>query len=546
MFPTHDYPYTNAHEMNLDWILAKVKELMGEVDTFKVVNSITWGGLHNPSKEYAAWTIVDTPEHNGYISIKPVPVGVTIDNPDYWVLVADYSALYADIQNRIVNAENNIDALQTKSNNLGFANVKDYGATGNGSDDDTEAINAALNASTNVYFPAGTYKISNTLYGKTNMHIFGNSPENTIIMRDDSLSQNWDTMQIGSPANHAQACIIEGLWFLRNLVYDDNGITNKLDSGVCHLRISYGQNFEVKNCMFWRSPVGIRVINSTVGRIHSNTIEGTIWDTQNANLQEGTCALMIGNADTPIANEYCQLIDIYNNHIGGAIYSGTRTETWNGVNVSTNINIGSRDGVLISECEGINIYSNYIGGFAYNSINLHPYHGGIDNVKINHNFMDPSGQNAIMMQIGTGANNRVSINGNIFNMQKNGVHAITMSGTDTSPAVVSCSITDNIFQNSVGSLLSLYGGRGVIIAHNQFAAYNVHNVTSTDPNWNGAVVIGTGSKYRLYGNAYGGAINTLDQDPNCKYGVFFSSATLGSATDEVDFGIASDGELVHI
>lgn len=48
-----------------------------------------------------------------------------------------------------------------------FINVKDYGATGNGTTDDTEAIQSALDASNTkgipyVHFPSGTYKISAT------------------------------------------------------------------------------------------------------------------------------------------------------------------------------------------------------------------------------------------------------------------------------------------------------------------------------------------------------------------------------------------------
>lgn len=102
------YPGTSMEEFNLDWVIKKIKELTGIVDTFTVVNRITWGGLHDPGKEYPRWCIVDTPTHEGYISIQPVPVGITIDNEDYWRQVANYSALYADFQNRIVALENTV------------------------------------------------------------------------------------------------------------------------------------------------------------------------------------------------------------------------------------------------------------------------------------------------------------------------------------------------------------------------------------------------------------------------------------------------------
>ncbi len=39
-----------------------------------------------------------------------------------------------------------------------FKSVKSFGATGNGTTDDTVAINQALAADTMIYFPPGTYK----------------------------------------------------------------------------------------------------------------------------------------------------------------------------------------------------------------------------------------------------------------------------------------------------------------------------------------------------------------------------------------------------
>lgn len=107
----HKYPYTDFHEINLDWIIAKIREVEHIVDDFKVVNKISFAGLWDIRKQYQAWTIVDTDNHTGYISIKPVPSGVSIDNTEYWVQVANYSELYADVQNRIVEIERRIDNI---------------------------------------------------------------------------------------------------------------------------------------------------------------------------------------------------------------------------------------------------------------------------------------------------------------------------------------------------------------------------------------------------------------------------------------------------
>ena len=195
------YPYTDFHEMNLDWVIAKVKDLMHEVDTFKVVNAITWGGLHSPSKEYATWTIVDTPEHNGYISIKPVPVGVTVDNVDYWVLVADYSALYASVQTSIDSINNTVSAIETKLTNMHLINVKDFGATGDGTND-TAAFNNAIASMKDyetLYIPAGVYKISSVAVNKCisiigdNAFIEPVSDHTSIFVFDCDIKQHYFT-----------------------------------------------------------------------------------------------------------------------------------------------------------------------------------------------------------------------------------------------------------------------------------------------------------------------------------------------------------------
>ena len=58
----HRYPYTDAHELNLDWIIRMIKKLNHDMSDFEAINHIKWGGLHDTGKEYAPWTIVDTPE----------------------------------------------------------------------------------------------------------------------------------------------------------------------------------------------------------------------------------------------------------------------------------------------------------------------------------------------------------------------------------------------------------------------------------------------------------------------------------------------------
>lgn len=102
------YPNTNFHEMNLDWIIAEVKKMHDDWDEFKIVNSFRFEGEWNISKGYPQYSIVDV-DGFGYLAIKPVPIGIAIDNEDYWRLVANYTVLIADMQNRIVALENKLE-----------------------------------------------------------------------------------------------------------------------------------------------------------------------------------------------------------------------------------------------------------------------------------------------------------------------------------------------------------------------------------------------------------------------------------------------------
>lgn len=107
----NNYPYTDTHELNLDWIIKKMKELKIEFDEFKVVNTITFSGAWDITKNYPAWTIVSD-NNIGYVSIQPVPAGVLLTNGDYWREVIDYTAQIAGLQSRIVTLEGEMDDAQ--------------------------------------------------------------------------------------------------------------------------------------------------------------------------------------------------------------------------------------------------------------------------------------------------------------------------------------------------------------------------------------------------------------------------------------------------
>ena len=107
------YPYTDFHELNLDWILKLMMEMHKEWDEFTAVNKITNAGAWDITKQYQAWTVVSD-NNIGYISLKPVPVGVAITNTEYWGVIADYNILITDLSNRISALE--ADNITNKAN----------------------------------------------------------------------------------------------------------------------------------------------------------------------------------------------------------------------------------------------------------------------------------------------------------------------------------------------------------------------------------------------------------------------------------------------
>lgn len=83
----------------------------------------------------------------------------------------------------------NLPAVDAKALNLSLGisiNVKHYGAVGDGVTDDTAAIQAAIDAGTAVYFPVGTYIVSNTITIPSNTSIFGHGYGSEIKLKNNS------------------------------------------------------------------------------------------------------------------------------------------------------------------------------------------------------------------------------------------------------------------------------------------------------------------------------------------------------------------------
>ena len=95
----------------------------------------------------------------------------------------------------------------------GFSNVKDFGAVGNGTTDDTAAINSALQGGGAVYFPAGTYRVTSQITVENKgLHMYGDGQASRILFDPSTSGANFLDLRYndGTP-NPNQAYAISNL-----------------------------------------------------------------------------------------------------------------------------------------------------------------------------------------------------------------------------------------------------------------------------------------------------------------------------------------------
>ena len=153
------------------------------VPKFSDVNEGVW----DDSYTYEPLTIV---KHGNdyYTSKKEVPTGIAITNTEYWVLTGNYNGAISELHDEInvmhgsiLAMGGQVDDMQTTVDAVTAQNFypEDYGAKGDGTTDDSTAINdcieAAFDARGTVVFSTKTYAIADTIDVKHPMFIDGNN-----------------------------------------------------------------------------------------------------------------------------------------------------------------------------------------------------------------------------------------------------------------------------------------------------------------------------------------------------------------------------------
>nr|DAT85255.1 MAG TPA: peptidase [Bacteriophage sp.] len=101
--PFHKAPYTNFHDLNLDWIIEVLNEFNTKLTNFvslatiKYADPIQW----DITSQYEANTVVVDSNGNAYLSVRPVPAGVSLDRTEFWTKIGNFDALWADVKKAI-------------------------------------------------------------------------------------------------------------------------------------------------------------------------------------------------------------------------------------------------------------------------------------------------------------------------------------------------------------------------------------------------------------------------------------------------------------
>lgn len=138
MFPFNLYPYSNFHNLNLDWILSRVKEMSAQLESFEKhlprfsdINNAVWNDytIYEPNEMVVYDSVV-------YIAKRAVPAGVGLGDSAYWLKVVELNVDIPGLQAEI---------REIKRNSY-YVTPEDFGAVHDGVTNDAAAFEAALNS----------------------------------------------------------------------------------------------------------------------------------------------------------------------------------------------------------------------------------------------------------------------------------------------------------------------------------------------------------------------------------------------------------------
>ena len=172
-------------------------------------NGVKHQGEWDESKEYDRLSVV-LYEGNSYTSVKSVPVGIDILNEEFWVVTGNYDAQIEYYRQDVRNLDKKLTGeMSDLDDKIGRTDiqVEYFGTVGNGTTDDTKAINDAFNFGheNGVRVSANKdYLISENING-----FMGNDKViKNIIVGDGSITRNGQTFYFRPKGNQTNVIFI--------------------------------------------------------------------------------------------------------------------------------------------------------------------------------------------------------------------------------------------------------------------------------------------------------------------------------------------------
>lgn len=223
----------------------------------------TPGSEWDNSIQYEPLTIV-LYQGNSYTSKTFVPVGVDINNDTYWAETGNYNAQVEAYRKDVVAVAEQVNGVANQLKMIAYQNIKFFGVKGDGITDDTENIQTALDANIPLYFPPGTYIISQSLAVRNGILLGQNAK---IKMAGNSL-EVYACFQVYSD------CLIDNF----TLIGDRN--EHQVTTGEYGMGINInGSNNVIRNCIIkdnWGDGIYIKGDKNTISncRIYNSRRNG--------------------------------------------------------------------------------------------------------------------------------------------------------------------------------------------------------------------------------------------------------------------------------
>jgi len=403
-----------------------------------------------------------------------------------------------------------------------FINVKDFGATGNGSTDDTAAIQNALTAAGingSIYFPSGAYHVTATITGLGNQTIRGAGANSTIITRSGDYG---DTFVFGNSTTACGHVRFYDIWMLHGVTMytqGDTSLANKATTGA-HIRLWGCQEPILSNVWLWRLPFQLVIEGGALAVIEKCHFYG-IWDNLYPACQEGVAQVLLRSSPLGIVTS-TKIRDSFFTGNCSLVRNVTFTPSTGSVVKSITDPVGSQYGVKIDCSEDFDMTGCYLSAHTQNSVL-------VDNIstdpafelRFSNNFFDAVKQYSIQISPISTQSSYINITGNTFNGEGTGIGGITINQSAGTWTCHSTTIANNNFLAHIGTPLlasGLYFGN---ITGNTFTSYNFQNVTPSDPSWCSALYI-TSPSANITANG-----NEVGYGTYCFLGVSVASGATG-------------------